>query len=171
MVGLFRSPVSLTPPGSPRNREAMPSASTTMRQTGCGLHRHVRRLSSPGTPDHSRVKARFACRIAFIPAGVTRKYRFALPPRSGVGAPTVDATRPLASSRSRPVYTAPSMTVRSPEASISRAIGTPYAWSPARAWRATASVRSQSGSHEPRFAAKVQSKAYSGEPIRGHTPS
>jgi hypothetical protein len=42
-------------------------------QTRCTPRRHVRPPSSPGTPDHNRVNARFACRTAFMPDGVTRK--------------------------------------------------------------------------------------------------
>jgi hypothetical protein len=45
-----------------------------------------------------------ARRVSWIwrnPDFVTRKYRFALPPGSGVESPSLDVTRPLAASRSR----------------------------------------------------------------------
>src|SRR5260370_36981956 len=61
-----------------------------------------------------------------------RKYRLALPPRSGVGLPTADATRPFSSRRSRAAYTLPISTSRLVLSSMALEIGTPYARLPKR---------------------------------------
>src|SRR4030081_1808180 len=61
-----------------------------------------------------------------------RKYRLARPPRSGVGLPTSDATRPFSSRRSRAAYTLPISTSRLVLSSMALEIGTPYAPLPKR---------------------------------------
>src|SRR6202171_5859494 len=61
-----------------------------------------------------------------------RKYRLARPPRSGVGLPTSEATRPFSSRRSRAAYTLPINTSRLVLSSMALEIGTPYAPSPKR---------------------------------------
>src|SRR5262252_8022158 len=78
------------------------------------------------------VSMRCASRTSRTPLAVIWKYRFARPPRSGVGSPIVDVTKPLRSSRSSAAYTLPSATSRPVRSSISCEIGTPYALSPTR---------------------------------------
>ena len=46
------------------------------------------------------------------PLAVTWKYLLALPPRSAVGSPSAEDTRPFCSSRSKAKYTLPSATSR-----------------------------------------------------------
>src|SRR5207248_2927951 len=60
-------------------------------QCGCESRRTLRRHTVPpfscGIPDQSAVKARCVSLTALSPFDVTLKYRFARPPRSGVGSP------------------------------------------------------------------------------------
>ena len=56
--------------------------------------------SSSRRPSHSLIKLCFACRTVRKPVEVTRKYRFALPPLSGVGSPKSEQTSPFFWSRS-----------------------------------------------------------------------
>ena len=57
-----------SPTSGSSSAEQIEKQSDSQRCTG---RRHVRPPSRPGTPDHSRVNARFACRTAFMPDGVT----------------------------------------------------------------------------------------------------
>ena len=59
------------------------------------------------------------------PAAVTVTWRFALPPRCGVGSLMRDVIRPLVSRRSRAVYSAPGATVRPARSASSARMVTP----------------------------------------------
>ena len=67
------------------------------RQSGWG---HGRPPSSCGRPAQSTDSASRVERASRTPSGVARKYRFARPPRSGVGSPSRELTRPFSCRRS-----------------------------------------------------------------------
>src|SRR5690242_20711063 len=93
---------------------------------------HALPPSSSGKPCHNFTSDRCVSRTSFNPRPVTWKYFFARPPRSGVGSPSSDVTKPLSSSRSSAAYTLPTATSRPVRCSSSSHIGTPYAFSPRR---------------------------------------
>src|SRR5262245_17766929 len=64
------------------------------------LTAHASPPLSSGTPDHILTNVRCASRTSRSPFAVTRKYRFARPPRSAVGSPSFEAMSPRPSNLS-----------------------------------------------------------------------
>src|SRR5947208_804685 len=73
---------------------------------------HAAPPCSSGKPRHNLTSVRCASRASRNPLAVMRKYFLALPPRSAVGSPMQEATRPLLSSLDSAAYTLPRKTSR-----------------------------------------------------------
>src|SRR6266576_1879254 len=80
---------------------------------------HTAAPLSFGIPFHRDVNTRCASRTLRRPLAVTRKYRFARPPRSAVGSPNREEPRPFFSSRVSVAYNVASATARPLVSSIS----------------------------------------------------